>query len=63
MSEDNLWASQSRPPPSGWAAWQKCTLPSSSFYLKEKKRERERENLNLRSITTGREALAFSFIF
>ena len=45
MSEDNLWASQARPPPSGWAAGQKCTLPSSSFYLKKKKREKERERI------------------
>lgn len=61
MSEDNLWASQSRPAPSGWAAWQKRTLPSSSFHFLKK--EKDRENLNLRSMTTGREALAFSFIF
>lgn len=27
------------------------------------KKERERENLNLRSTATGREALAFPFIF
>lgn len=32
-------------------------------FISKKKRERERENLNLRSTATGREALAFPFIF